>query len=326
MASRSKKQRKRKQSETSIPFASDFRRPTEKQSKQAAGLLESEKSLREYQLSDENIFFQPVPSPTSIDDWLAQYCEKGQNFKSFLSTCPLLSSRKSSDYRAKFIPEGKTIQEKYPDGKIFLQPLGEFDESFSPNIDELAKYADDFYNIPVVVLPKVRLELPKEKDGPAYWHGSGDKNDSKSELPTKRRKSSRIASKSKELEHRWHRNGRIQLNIDSILKTLRNNIPSSALCFIGLTMVDLYQDHTDLFVAGMAYGNHKVAVFSFARYDPGLSFSKEFWYDIQDSEEYKPEEKRSLMLQLNQYFYVPLIFTNYNVCVALIFSKDIESF
>lgn len=162
MASRSRKQRKRKHSETSIPFASGFRRPTEKQSERAAGLTESEKALREYQISEENIFFQPIPSPTSIDDWLAQYPEEGQNFKSFLSTCPWLSSRKSSDYKAKFNPEGKTIQEKYPDGKIFLQPLGDFDSS-SPNIEELAKYAEDFYDIPVVVLPKVCLELPKEK-------------------------------------------------------------------------------------------------------------------------------------------------------------------
>jgi hypothetical protein len=39
-------------------------------------------------------FFKPIPQPTSIDDWLAQYDEEGQTYKQFLLECPWLSTRK----------------------------------------------------------------------------------------------------------------------------------------------------------------------------------------------------------------------------------------
>ena len=37
-------------------------------------------------------------------------------------------------------------------------------------------------------------------------------------------------------------------------------------CLVGVTMVDLYSAESDLFVAGMAAGGSRVAVFSFHRY------------------------------------------------------------
>ena len=52
----------------------------------------------------------------------------------------------------------------------------------------------------------------------------------------------------------------IQLKVDSIHALLRQEIPDDALCLIGLTMMDLYEDETDLFVAGLAAGNQRVAV------------------------------------------------------------------
>ena len=45
-------------------------------------------------------------------------------------------------------------------------------------------------------------------------------------------------------------------------------------------MHDLFADHSDLFVAGMAAGNHRVGVFSFYRYQPSLQFSTEYWYQV----------------------------------------------
>ena len=47
---------------------------------------------------------------------------------------------------------------------------------------------------------------------------------------------------------------------------------------VAVTMHDLFDSQPDLFVAGMANGNSRVAVFSFARYQPGLRFSSEFWH------------------------------------------------
>jgi hypothetical protein len=88
MASRSRKRIRRKQLQNGIPFASGFQKPTEKQSERATGLSESERCCREYQIGEEKEFFELVPRPSSIDDWLAQYDEEGQHFKSFLSTCP----------------------------------------------------------------------------------------------------------------------------------------------------------------------------------------------------------------------------------------------
>ena len=46
--------------------------------------------------------------------------------------------------------------------------------------------------------------------------------------------------------------------MDSIHALLRKLIPDDALCLIGLT--DLYEDDSDLFVAGLAAGNQRVAV------------------------------------------------------------------
>ena len=54
--------------------------------------------------------------------------------------------------------------------------------------------------------------------------------------------------------------GHIQLKVDSIHNLLRQQIADDALCLIGLTMVDLYEDDPDLFVAGLAAGSQRVAV------------------------------------------------------------------
>ena len=66
---------------------------------------------------------------------------------------------------------------------------------------------------------------------------------------------------------------------------------------MALTMHDLYDEPPDLFVAGMAAGNHRVGVFSFYRYDPTLSFSQEFWYEVNQSTTIDQTEHKKLVLQ-----------------------------
>ena len=44
-------------------------------------------------------------------------------------------------------------------------------------------------------------------------------------------------------------------------------------------MHDLYADDTDLFIAGFAMGNCRVAAFSLYRYDPYLTFNEADWFD-----------------------------------------------
>ncbi|XP_032234651.1 uncharacterized protein LOC5509827 isoform X2 [Nematostella vectensis] len=227
---------------------------------------------------------------------MAQYNEEGQTFKSFLSTCPWLSTKKKHLIKEDFHPEGNCIKDRYPEGKIYILPLGDFDR-MSPDIHVLARYAQLFYDLPVVVLPKVDLKIPEEKDGPVMWcESASEPSDGEDKPRSKRRKSSRIASNMHILDHRWN-TGRIQLKVDGILKLLSRHRPPNTLCLIALTMSDLYEEEPDLFVAGMASGNKGVAVFSFARYDPVITFSTEFWYEIEKTFNFKEEERTSLMLQ-----------------------------
>jgi archaemetzincin len=79
---------------------------------------------------------------------------------------------------------------------------------------------------------------------------------------------------------------RRQLHVDDILSLLSKKFQSrrfrarheDAFCLFAVTLEDLYSCDTDLFVAGMAAGLSKVAVFSLNRYDPLRGGSVEFWH------------------------------------------------
>jgi archaemetzincin len=89
----------------------------------------------------------------------------------------------------------------------------------------------------------------------------------------------------------------VQLQVNGVLTKLKQVIPDDALCLVALTMTDLYDETPDLFVAGMAAGQDRVAVFSFCRYDPAVSFSSEFWYDLAYRNDIAQSERQKLMLQ-----------------------------
>lgn len=244
-------------------------------------------------------FFQPIPPPTSIDDWLAQYKEPGQSYSEFLRECPWLSSRKWKQTKQAFDPVGRSIREKYPVGKIYLLPLGEFStgRGSAPSFSALMEYVRCFYGIPVQVLSGIELHT-QGKEVYLTWAGSnGDKKEHQQADGRKRRRSPR--SHRHELECRHDSTtGHTQLRVNSILVSLKQYVPCDAFFVMALTMLDLYEDKTDLFVAGMAAGNHRVGVFSFLRYDPTAEFSKEFWYDVRFRQDLMAEEERKrLVLQ-----------------------------
>lgn len=163
MAAKARRKGKRKLQDIGISFASGFQLPTPKQRRTAIGVSAIPNSLDP---GPENIYFQEIPQPSCEDDWLAQYNEEGQSFKSFLRTCPWISGRKVKYIKQKFIPEGKNLKERYPDGKIYVQPLGDLDQNSSdccPSIYDLADYTERFYALPVVVLPVVRIKIPKKE-------------------------------------------------------------------------------------------------------------------------------------------------------------------
>ena len=161
MATRSNQKReKRKNTKDSIHFAKGFRLPTPKQSLSAVGATDLPNYLK---TGSKNEHFGSIPHPTCENDWLAMYNETGQTFKSFIRTCPWLLERKVKYIKQRFVSAGRNMREKYPDGKIYIQPLGEFSDVSSPCIEDLAHYAECFYSIPVVVLPTVKLDLPTQK-------------------------------------------------------------------------------------------------------------------------------------------------------------------
>lgn len=272
-----------------VPYARGYNPPTLKRRLEAIGKISN--GEKEFEANGE--FFSSIPPPTSIDDWLAQYNEKGQTYQQFLSRCPWLSTRKWKYSKAAFNSSGENIREKYPGAKIYLQPIGIFDTRDAPTFDNLAEYTRLFFCLPVEVLPEVMLE--KEDDSTMYWIESAvmrSRVDKKAE-----RKSPRSSKCRLELRHKTGNAAHIQLKCASVLTRLRQTLPDDALCLIGLTMLDLFDDDPDLFVAGLAAGQHRVGVFSFFRYNPTLSFSTEFWYEIKHSQDMMPvvEQKQTVL-------------------------------
>ena len=233
--------------------------------------------------------FSKLAKPTSVDDWLAQYNEPGQNYAKFLRENPWLSTRKWRGLTCEFNSTGKTITERYKGTSIYLVPLGDLqsDTNLAPKFTDLIEYVELFYNLPVKSIDNVTLNADKPNDiylthiDPSTKHSLCGNNHYHLD--------SRYDSKT---QHR-------QLRVRSILTALRQFVPKDALFVIALTMEDLYEDNPDLFVAGMAAGNHRVGVFSFSRYDPTCTFSPEHWYDIKRKETTgkKREENKRIVLQ-----------------------------
>lgn len=72
-----------------------------------------------------------------------------------------------------------------------------------------------------------------------------------------------------------------QICVAGILNLLKKVVAEDARCLVALTMYDLYGDDPDLFIAGLAMGNCRVAAFSLYRYDPYLTFNDSDWFDYQ---------------------------------------------
>ena len=74
----SKAPSKRKRLKKLIPYARGFHPPSQQVKSRAVG-FEINSVPQEYK--DDGSSFLPIPRPTSQDDWLAQYVEKGQSYK-----------------------------------------------------------------------------------------------------------------------------------------------------------------------------------------------------------------------------------------------------
>lgn len=278
---------------SAVPYARGFRPPTTQQKSRAVSSRRDEKVEKAFQ--NGGVFFSPIPQPSSIDDWLAQYNEEGQSYSKFLGECPWLSSRKVKYCRMTFRSAGDTLPKKYPEGKIYLLPLGGFDEdAHAPEFSHLADYASRFFEQRVEILPAVELRVDRTQEK-VFWvepsevrgHLNGVESEVKGE--PKRRRSSRTLMHS--LEARFHRtSGNYQLHGGSVLNRIKQKMPTDAICLMALTMSDIYDTPPDLFVAGLAAGNHRVGVFSLKRYDPTLTFSLEDWHQITENSSEVPSQ------------------------------------
>lgn len=276
----------------SVPYARGFKPPSVKASLRAITSSSSKSSLSlHYQPGDS---FNPIPAATSPDDWLAQYKEQGQTYDQFLQDCPWTSPRKWKQLRQSFNPHGQTIADRYPEGSIYLLPLGEFDttsSSHQPRFSALVEYVSIFYGLSVKVMTGVQLV---NKDGGVQLVHTPVEKNSVAGRPSRASLRPHIHT----MECRYHSpTGHLQLRVNSILTALKQYVPRDAFFVMALTMHDLYDEPPDLFVAGMAAGNHRVGVFSFYRYDPTLSFSQEFWYEVNQSTTVDQTERKKLVLQ-----------------------------
>jgi archaemetzincin len=155
--------------------------------------------------------FPPMPEP-GPGDWLANHPEAGQTFEQFVSSGPNQPDRHRS--------------------KIYLQPLGTFDENEGPSLDKLRRFTAAFFMMEVIVLP------PSDR---AQHHITSRRNPY---------------------------TGQLQLLTTDILNLLATQLPEDAFALLGITMSDLYPDPSWNFVFGQASPRDRVGVYSFARYDP----------------------------------------------------------
>ena len=270
-----KRRAKNKSAEPVVPFVRGFKPPAAAEVKRALGKVDDD-AVTPFMEDVREPFFRPLPQPTCQDDWLAQYNEEGQTFAEFLDINPWLSQRRRKYLKQTFNKSGTNIVEKYPEGKIYLLPLGSFDDSQSCRFDDLVEYTQTFFgSIPVVQLNPVNLEFSGSR---VHWSGtvSADSDDcyivDEALSPSAKRRRTPSGSQEQSsrkpprhyLPSRCHttKDGRntYQLKADGILEKLRQNIPDDALCLVALTMADLFDTKPDLFVAGLADGRNRVAV------------------------------------------------------------------
>ncbi|CAF1306343.1 unnamed protein product [Rotaria sp. Silwood1] len=222
-----------------ISFVRGFRIPKEKDINEALGNDAS--FSNEFKRS-----FNSLPHPTSDLDWLANYKEKGQTYKRFLNECPFVNNNSSS--------------QKY----IYLTLLDNDNRLSLLNIDRLIDYTQRFFQMEIKLLPLFTNFNWNEKKK-TWICTMKSKNDSTKDITLRTRYNSTS-------EHS-------QICVHNILNLLKTSLPNDARCLVAITLHDLYSDESDLFIAGLCYGNRSVAIFSFFRYDPRLEFSEEFWYD-----------------------------------------------
>lgn len=151
-------------------------------------------------------FFKPIPTPTHIDDWLAQYAPEIQSFDGW---------RKFAGRRKLLTTTKKTI---------YLLPIGTFDDK-APSLDALAEYCNAFYT-PFVTKPLPKLDL--EKKGSKYCLKTAD-----GDVPITWRKCHRYYDEETEDTHK-------QFKVADLLTYLVDHIPEDGICLVSTSNRHFY--------------------------------------------------------------------------------------
>ena len=137
-----------------------------------------------------------------------------------------------------------------------------------PNIQEIVDYISAFYHgIQVKLLPPEALEFTawdsRRRKGARNAKGG-------SALPSF--VGLKTSTECVRIRNRQSPDGifQCQLHLGDILETVLSIVPDDAYALVMLTRYDLYEEETDEFQCGAAYGGSRVAVVSLARYNPNL--------------------------------------------------------
>lgn len=260
-----------------VPFVEGFVPPAPRHAKRAIGDSPLEIEFE----PDES--FQPVPKPVKDTDWLACQIERGQSYAQFLATSPWLGKRKNlrRSSTLMFNPKGANLSEKYPGGKIYLLPLKTPQNNYKElhadlDFEAIREYTESFYGIQVEVLKPIESEL--RENTVVALAGLTEKEHIY-------------------LTTRFEPDmGNYQVRMDTAFCELDKLVPSDSLFVIVITMLDLYCDTSDLFVAGIGNVSNKLAIFSCLRYDPALKFSETFWFERKIYPDVMPLLQRETLL------------------------------
>lgn len=88
-----------------------------------------------------------------------------------------------------------------------------------------------------------------------------------------------------------------QIDVKSLHKVLYKVMPDDAFCMIGLTEYDLFEDDSDLFIAGLVAPIRRVAAFSYFRYNPRISYSEFDWFSVRNKKSSSKNDYTVLLLR-----------------------------
>lgn len=227
-----------------IKFAQGFKHATPEEIREAIGDCHNERHYHfemKRPSDDETNFYCPVPDPTSIDDWLAQYVEDRDSFDEW------------NGLRKKIA--GKNFHLKKNIGLLWIEKDGDSNDR-RKYLTHLKRFVEAFYyGINVTILDSVHIK--KDKHGHFV----------ESEDIIYRIKSRRCH----EYDEDKAGEDEIQFRAADVivpLNKLRKHLQDEVSCVCGVTMDDLYIGAKDSFTCGLAQGGDSIGVFSMCRYDP----------------------------------------------------------